>query len=124
MSILLGTGFQLFDLSSIFGAMAGSLLLFLLPMAVAAGIGLVWIGLVRKRYGLALMGIIFPAAVAVAGIAMRETALNSADAASTLPLGLAPYEIFLPYGVWFGIGVFFLAVLPAGLKVTFGRRKF
>lgn len=109
------------DLTSIFGAMGGTLLLFLLPMVCAIGIGLLWIGLVRKRYVVALSGIAFPAVVGLVAIGMRESALNSADAAVTLPLGMAPLEMLLPYGLWLGLGVFLIAVLPAGLKVTFAR---
>lgn len=112
------------DSSSIFGAIAGTLFMFLLPMVCAIGIGLLWVGLVRKRYGVALMGIVFPVAVAIVGTALREAALNSPAAASTLPLGMAPLEMLVPYGVWLGIGVFMIAVLPAGLKVTFGQRKY
>ncbi|HMM83320.1 MAG TPA: hypothetical protein PJ998_09095 [Terrimesophilobacter sp.] len=111
-------------MSSIFGAMAGTVLMFLLPMVCAIGIGLLWVGLVRKRYGVALMGVAFPAVVAVVGTMLREAAFNSPDAASTLPLGMAPLEAMMPIGLWFGIGVFVIAVLPAGLKVTFGRRKY
>lgn len=103
--------------------MAGTVLMFLLPMVCAIGIGLLWVGLVRKRYGVALMGVAFPAVVAVVGTMMREAAFNSA-AASTLPLGMAPLEAMMPLELWFGIGVFVIAVLPAGLKVTFGRRKY
>lgn len=109
------------DLSSIFGAMGGTLLLALLPMVIAVGIGLVWVGLLRGRYGIALMGIVFPIAVAVAGFTMRQSSLNSVDAASTLPLGMETLEVLLPYGFWAGVGVFLIAVLPACLKVTFSR---
>lgn len=104
--------------------MGGTVLMLLLPMVCAIGIGLVWVGLVRKRYGVALMGAAFPVVVAVVGTAMREAAFNSPSAALTLPLGMAPLETMMPIGLWFGIGVFVLAVLPAGLKVTFGRRKY
>ncbi|MEO7147808.1 MAG: hypothetical protein ABIW81_03000 [Terrimesophilobacter sp.] len=101
--------------------MAGTLILFLLPTVVGLGIGLIWIGLLKKRFGLVLGGVAFPVAVGIVGLTLRTMPIHSADTASALSTGMAPLDALSPYGFWLGLAVFLIAVLPACVKTTFAR---
>jgi len=93
--------------------MAGNIILFgLLPFSIAAGVGLIWIGIVRKRFAAVLAGITIAATTAIVGIALREGALSNPLAPSTMAATANSYQFVLPYTIGMAAIVFLVKMLP------------
>jgi hypothetical protein len=108
-------------ITPIFGGMAGSIVLLLLPIAIALGVGLLIVGVIRGRLGLGIGGIAFPVAVAVVGFAMRSSALSNPQAPPNIAVSMEPVLSLMPYAVLAAVGVFLFAVLPGLFRVWKSR---
>lgn len=113
----------MFDITPMLTAGSGSLLLFVLPMVIAIGVGLVWVGLVKRRYLVAILGVALPVATGMIGSSMSQAAISHPELSSGNQAILTNVESMQPIAWMLGAALFLIAILPACLRVSFGGRK-
>jgi hypothetical protein len=100
------------SVTPVISGIAAAYMLLLLPIAIAVGVGLFIVGIIRSRLAAVIVGIAFPVAVGVAGSTMRSNALSNPLAPPNLAASMDPLLSLMPYAVLAAIGVFLFAVLP------------
>ncbi len=103
---------------SLQGSAGMMLLVFILPLVIALGLGLLIVGLMRRRYGVAASGVLMPLAVFGVGIFMRNAALGAADAPEGLEASLDVMATFLPISLMIAGAFALIGVLPVIIKAA------
>ena len=99
--------------------MAGMyILIFLLPIVGAVSIGLVYVGLLRRRFGALFVGIAFPLVVFAVGSILRDNAINAPGMPANYEASLEPMTSMLPIGLLIAAAIFVVGILPGMVRAT------
>ncbi|WP_166871015.1 hypothetical protein [Salinibacterium sp. ZJ450] len=109
-------------LTQSFAAAAGTMILvFLVPIICAVSIGLIYIGLIRKKPGAVFIGVAFPTAAIALGLGMRVSGLSDPQVASTAAGGIDAMFTMFPTALMIAGLCFLVGVLPGMVKATRNR---
>ena len=101
-------------------------MLMALPTAVAIGIGLVVVGLIRGRFGVVFGAVAIPLAIGVIGGSFTTAALAKSGNSAGVVSEVSTISAGMPLAVIFAIFVFLLFVLPGvvrAIKGPSGRKQ-
>ena len=95
-------------------ALAGQLILVVMPFVLVVSIGLIAVGLIKRRVIAVIVGVAFPVLAAIVGNVM----VFSAAASSNDVLNSSGIILLMPYTVGFAVVVFFGVVLPSTVRAA------
>ena len=95
------------------GMVGSYILVFLVPIVGAVGIGLVVLGFMKGKAGLIVGGLAFPLAVLGFALYLRQSALSDEFAVPTLEPSMNALGSFVPYSFAIAITLFLVTVVPA-----------
>ncbi|WP_104163589.1 hypothetical protein [Cryobacterium sp. N22] len=102
--------------------MAGMfILIFMLPIIGALSIGLIYVGLLRRRFGLLFIGIAFPLGAFALGSILRDSAINAPGMPASYEASFAPLTSMLPIGLLIAAAIFLVGILPTMVRATLKR---
>lgn len=103
------------------GSVGMMILIFMLPIVGALSIGLIYVGLLRRRWGLICIGVAFPLVTFVVGSVFRDTAINAPGMPENYEATLEPLVSMLPVALLIAAAIFVVGVLPTMVRVTLKR---
>ena len=95
-------------------ALGGQLILVVMPFVLVVSIGLIAVGLIKRRFAAVIAGVAFPVIAAIVGNVM----ISSAAANSNDVLASSGIMLLMPYTVTFAVVVFLCGVLPSTVRAA------
>ena len=100
------------------GMIGSYVLVFLLPIVVVVGVGLLVLGLMKSKPAWVIGGLAFPLAVLGASVFLRAAATSHHLAPPTLEPSMNSLNSFLPYSIGIACLIFLFTALPAIVRTA------